>query len=318
MKQRVLGQGLAVSEIGLGCMSLSGAYGDALSIDDAAEFLRAAHGRGVRFFDTAEIYGPHLNERQVGKGLGAVRDDVVLATKFGWNIVDGKVEPGFNSRPDHIRKVCDESLARLGMDYIDLFYQHRVDPDVPIEDVAGTVADLIAAGKVRHFGLSEADAATIRRAHAVQPVTALQSEYSLWCRDVEAEILPTLRELGIGFVPFSPLGRGFLTGGVTPGLIPEGDYRAKMTRFGGEAGAKNFALVQALLALAARKGHSAAQLAIAWVLHQGNDIVPIPGTRRIERLEENIAAAAIRLTAQDIADIEAAMPAAEVVGGRYW
>lgn len=318
MRQRTLGQGLAVSEIGLGCMSLSGAYGDALTIEDAADFLRAAFDAGVTFFDTAEIYGPHLNERQVGKGLGALRDEVVIATKFGWNIVDGKVEPGFNSRPDHIRRVCDESLSRLGMDHIDLLYQHRLDPDVPVEDVAGTVRDLIAEGKVRHFGLSEADAQSIRQAHAVQPVTALQSEYSLWCRDVEAEILPTLRELGIGFVPFSPLGRGFLTGQVLPGTLPEGDYRAKMARFKGEAGDRNFALVQALRALAARKGHSPGQLAIAWVLAQGQDIVPIPGTRRLDRLRENIAAAAIVLSAEELAEIENAVPATEVVGGRYW
>ena len=320
MQQRQLGQGLVVSAIGLGCMGLSGVYGEALDIDDAADFLRAAHDRGVTFFDTAEIYGPFLNERQVGKGLGAraLRDQVVIATKFGFNLVDGKTEPGFNSRPDHIRAVVDQSLARLGMDYIDLLYQHRLDPDVPVEDVAGTVGELIRAGKVRHFGMSEADAASIRRAHAVQPVTALQSEYSLWCRDVEAEILPTLRDLGIGFVPFSPLGRGFLTGQVTPGSLAEGDWRATLQRFRGEAGEKNFALVQSLLALAARKGHTPGQLAIAWVLAQGDDIVPIPGTRRIERLDENIAAADIALSADDLAEIEAAMPAAEVVGGRYW
>lgn len=318
LKQRNLGQGLAVSAIGLGCMSLSGAYGEALEMDDAGDFLRAAVDRGITFFDTAEVYGPHLNERQLGHGLGAIRDRVTIATKFGFNIVDGKTEPGFNSRPDHIRKVVDQSLQRLGMDHIDLLYQHRVDPAVPIEDVAGTVRDLIAAGKVRHFGMSEADAATIRRAHAVQPVTALQSEYSLWCRYIEDEILPTIRELGIALVPYSPLGRGFLTGQVAPDSLPEGDWRAKMAKFGGEAGAKNFALVEGLKTLAQRKGHTPAQLALAWVLAQGDDVVPIPGTRRIERLDENIAATEIVLTPEDLAEIEAALPASEVVGGRYF
>jgi aryl-alcohol dehydrogenase-like predicted oxidoreductase len=304
--------------IGLGCMSLSGAYGPALSEADAGDLLRAAYDRGVNFFDTAEMYGPFVNEMQLGKGLASIRDKVVIATKFGFKLVPGEKQPrGFDSRPEHIREVVDASLARLGTDHIDLLYQHRPDPEVPIEDVAGTVAELIRAGKVRHFGLSEADAATIRRAHAVHPVTALQSEYSLWTRDVEQDILPTLRELGIGFVPFSPLGRGFLTGGLTPGALPENDWRSRMPRFSGEAADHNFALVRALEALAARKGHSAGQLAIAWVLHQGDAIVPIPGTRRLERLEENIAAADIELTAQDLAEIEAAFPVAEVVGGRY-
>jgi aryl-alcohol dehydrogenase-like predicted oxidoreductase len=318
MKTRVLGKGLQVSAIGLGCMSLSGAYGPALSDADAGDLLRAAYDRGVTFFDTAEMYGPFVNETQLGKGLASIRDKVVIATKFGFKLIPGQKQPqGMDSRPEHIREVVDASLARLGTDHIDLLYQHRPDPAVPIEDVAGTVADLIRAGKVRHFGLSEADAPTIRRAHAVQPVTALQSEYSLWTRDVEQDILPTLRELGIGFVPFSPLGRGFLTGRVAPGALPDTDWRAKMPRFSGEAADRNFALVRALEALGARKGHSAGQLAIAWVLHQGDDIVPIPGTRRLDRLEENIAAADIELTAQDLAEIEAAFPVAEVVGGRY-
>ncbi len=318
MKTRVLSKGLEVSAIGLGCMSLSGAYGAALSETAAGDLLRAAYDRGVTFFDTAEVYGPFLNETQLGKGLAAIRDQVVIATKFGFKITPGQAGPqGMDSRPEHIREVVDASLARLGTDHIDLLYQHRPDPAVPIEDVAGTVADLIRAGKVRHFGLSESDAATIRRAHAVHPVAALQSEYSLWTRDVEDEILPTLRELGIGFVPFSPLGRGFLTGRVAPGALPESDWRAKMPRFGGDAGDRNFALVRALETLAARKGHSAGQLAIAWVLHQGDDIVPIPGTRRLDRLEENIAAADIELTAQDLAEIEAAFPVGEVIGERY-
>jgi aryl-alcohol dehydrogenase-like predicted oxidoreductase len=320
MQKRILGQGLEVSAIGLGCMSLSGAYGDALPLGDAGDLLRGAYDRGVTFFDTAEVYGPHLNERQLAAGLAAIRDKVVIATKFGFRVApDGSQTKGFDSRPAHIREAVDASLARLGTDYIDLLYQHRVDPDVPIEDVAGTVAELIAAGKVRHFGMSEADAATIRRAHAVQPVTALQSEYSLWTRDVEADVLPTLRELGIGFVPFSPLGRGFLTGGIKPGAtFSERDSRARMMRYSGDNAVQNYALVEALQALAATKGVSAGQLAIAWVLHQGDDIVPIPGTRRLERLEENIAAADIALTFDDIAAIEQALPAAQVAGGRYF
>jgi aryl-alcohol dehydrogenase-like predicted oxidoreductase len=318
MKKRTLGQGLEVSAIGLGCMSLSGAYGTALSMEAAAEVLRGAYDRGVTFFDTAEMYGPYLGETQVGKGLGPIREHVVIATKFGFRMNPGDPMPkGLDSRPAHIREVVDASLARLGTDHIDLLYQHRVDPEVPIEDVAGTIRDLIAEGKVRHFGMSEADAATIRRAHAVQPVTALQSEYSLWTRDVEAEILPTLRELGIGFVPFSPLGRGFLTGDIKPGAIPEGDFRAAMPRFSGEAGAHNFALVQALQELAGEKGCTSGQLAIAWVLHQGDDFVPIPGTRKLERLEENIGAAEIALSAADLARIEAAFPKGAVQGPRY-
>jgi aryl-alcohol dehydrogenase-like predicted oxidoreductase len=277
MKKRILGNDLEVSALGLGCMSLSGAYGAALSETAASDLLRAAYDRGVTFFDTAEMYGPFVNETQLGKGLGSIRDKVVIATKFGFKITPGASLPqGMDSRPAHIREVVDASLARLGTDYIDLLYQHRVDPEVPIEEVASTVAGLIREGKVRHFGMSEADAATIRRAHAVQPLTALQSEYSLWTRDVEAEILPTLRELGIGFVPFSPLGRGFLTGGLKPGTLPETDWRSRMPRFTGAAADQNLVLVQALEALAERKGYSAGQLAIAWVLHQGDDIVPGP------------------------------------------
>jgi aryl-alcohol dehydrogenase-like predicted oxidoreductase len=319
MHKRILGGKLEVSAVGLGCMSLSGAYGPALSEAEAVALVRAAHDRGVTFFDTAEMYGPFVNERQLGAALSGIRDKVVIATKFGFNIdAQGKQGEGFDSRPAHIREVVEASLQRLRTDYIDLLYQHRLDPNVPIEDVAGTVGKLIREGKVRAFGLSEADAQSIRRAHAVQPVTALQSEYSLWTRDVEAEVLPTLRELGIGFVPFSPLGRGFLTGSVKPDSLPEDDWRAKMARFGGANGAKNYALVQALQALAVKTGHTAGQLAIAWVLHQGQDIVPIPGTRRLERLEENIAAADIVLSADDLAAIDAAFPQAEVAGGRYW
>ena len=319
MKKRMLGQGLEVSALGLGCMSLSGAYGDALSEPEAGELLRAAYDMGVTFFDTAEIYGPFVNERQLGAGLAGIRDKVVIATKFGFRLnSDGTVGKGFDSRPEHIREVADAALMRLKTDFIDLFYQHRPDPDVPVEDVAGAVGDLIRAGKVRHFGLSESGADLIRRAHAVTPVTALQSEYSLWSREVEAEILPTLAELGIGFVPFSPLGRGFLTGGVKPGSLAEGDWRANMARFKGDAHARNMALVEALEKLAAEKGCTSGQLAIAWVLHRGADFVPIPGTRKRERLEENIAAAEIVLSPDEMAAIESTFPAEAVVGGRYW
>jgi aryl-alcohol dehydrogenase-like predicted oxidoreductase len=318
MRKRILGGELEVSAIGLGCMSLSGAYGEALPMDDAADVLRGAFERGVTFFDTAELYGLGLGERQVGKGLRPVRDEVVIATKFGFKFDPPDPYPkGTDSRPEHIREVCDASLQRLGIDAIDLFYQHRLDPEVPVEDVAGAVGELIRAGKVRHFGMSEADAASIRRAHAVQPVTALQSEYSLWTRDLEAEVMPTLRELGIGLVPFSPLGRGFLTASVKPDAIPEGDFRANMPRFKGAAGAHNYRLVEALERLAREKGATPGQLALAWVLHQGDDVVPIPGTRRLSRIEENSAAADIDLTAADLAAIEEAFPMEAVAGGRY-
>ncbi len=320
MKKRVLGQGLEVSAIGLGCMSLSGAYGEALSMEAAGDLLRAAVDRGVTLFDTAQIYGPFLNERQVGKALAPIRDQVTIATKFGFILEEGNSAPlGVDSSPANIRKTVDESLARLGTGHIDLLYQHRLDRKVPVEDVAGTVRDLIAEGKVRHFGMSEADidAASIRRAHAVQPVTAVQLEYSLWTRGIEDEVLPALRELGIGLVPYSPLGRGFLTGAVRPGAIAKGDFRANMPRFQGAAGEHNYALVEALQMIAADKGCTAGQIAIAWVLHQGDAIVPIPGTRRIDRLEENIGAADVVLSAADLAAIEAAFPAAQVQGGRY-
>ena len=318
MQTRVLGGTLEVSAIGLGCMSLSGAYGGALSEAEAVDLLRAAYDRGVTFFDTAEIYGPYVSEQYLGAGLSGIRDKVVIATKFGFKFdANGKQTEGFDSRPSRIREFVEASLKRLRTDYIDLLYQHRLDPEVPVEEVAGTVGDLIREGKVRAFGMSEADAASIRRAHAVQPVTALQSEYSLWSRDVETEILPTLKELGIGFVPFSPLGRGFLTGEVKPDSLPETDWRSKMVRFKGENGAKNFALVEALQALAAKTGHSSGQLAIAWVLHQGVDICPIPGTRRLDRIEENIAAADIGLSADDLAAIERTFHKGAVLGSRY-
>lgn len=321
MERRRLGDGLEVSALGLGCMSVSGAYGPRLSQDECDALLRGAFESGVNFFDTAEIYGPFIGEEMVGKALAPIRDQVVVATKFGFRTQNeaepGKPIQGFDSRPEHIREVCDASLSRLGMECIDLLYQHRVDPDVPIEDVAGTVGDLIREGKVRHFGMSEAPAELIRRAHAVQPVAAVQSEYSLWTREVEQTVLPTLRELGIGFVPYSPLGRGFLTGGVKPGQLAADDWRSNMPRFSGEAGEHNFRLVEALLSLAGRKGVTAGQLALAWVLHQGDDIVPIPGTRRLDRLRENVAAADIVLSADELAEIEQAMPAAEVQGGRY-
>jgi aryl-alcohol dehydrogenase-like predicted oxidoreductase len=318
MRKRTLGGRLEVSAIGLGCMSLSGAYGKALAMEDAAAVLRGAYERGVTFFDTAELYGPFLGEEQVGRGLGPVRDKVVIATKFGFKFDPPDPYPrGMDSRPEHIRAVCDASLKRLGIETIDLFYQHRVDPEVPIEDVAGTVGELIREGKVRCFGMSEADAGTIRRAHAVQPVTALQSEYSLWTRDLEAEVIPTLRELGIGLVPYSPLGRGFLTASVKPDSVPDDDFRANMPRFKGDAAERNYRLVEALKALAVEKGATPGQLALAWVLHQGQDFVPIPGSRRIDRIAENIAAADIDLTAADLAAIENAFPKDAVAGGRY-
>ncbi len=315
MKKRILGQGLEVSRLGLGCMSLSGAYGEALAMDDAVRFLRGAYDRGITFFDTAEIYGPFLNEEQLGEALSPIRDEVTIATKFGFRI---PMDAGLDSRPGHIREVVEASLRRLKTDHIDLLYQHRPDPDVPVEDVAGTVAALIGEGKVRHFGLSNSTAEQIRRAHAVHPVSALQVEYSLWTRTIEAEILPTCREMGIGLVPYSPLGRGFLTGGVKPGAIPEGDWRSKLVRFVGDAADANYRLVQALQALAAEKGCTSAQLALAWVMHQGEDVVPIPGTRKLERLDENIAGSALALTSQDLAAIERAFPAEAVVGGPYW
>jgi len=318
MDKRKLGNGLEVSKLGLGCMSISGAYGDRLDQSEADALLRRAYELGIDFFDTAEIYGPFIGEEMVGRALAPVRDRVIIATKFGFRIdPDTGRRGGFDSRPEHIVEVVEASLRRLGIDHIDLLYQHRPDPAVPIEDVAETVRGLIAAGKVRWFGLSEADPASIRKAHAVQPVAALQSEYSLWTRDIEAEVLPTIGELGIGLVPFSPLGRGFLTGAVKPGELVSSDLRTTMPRFQADAAANNSRLVDALALVAREKNCTPAQLALAWVLHQGEDLVPIPGTRRIERLEENVAATQIALSADDLATIEAALPASEVVGERY-
>jgi aryl-alcohol dehydrogenase-like predicted oxidoreductase len=322
MQLRTLGSGtssLEVSAIGLGCMGMSRSYGpNPGSRDDMIAVLRGAVDRGITLFDTAEVYGPFVNEELVGEALAPVRDQVVIATKFGFQLDDEGRSVGTDSRPEHIRQVADASLRRLGTDVIDLFYQHRVDPQVPIEDVAGTVAELIEAGKVRHFGLSEAGADTIRRAHAVQPVTALQSEYSLWTRDPEPEILPTLGELGIGFVPFSPLGRGYLTGALDASTqLADGDMRAGLPRFSEANRRANQAFVELLGAVAARKGCTTAQVALAWLLAQQPWIVPIPGTRRISRLEENIGAADVGLTAEDLAEIAAGAEQIEVSGARY-
>ena len=320
MKTRKLGtQGLEVSAIGFGCMGLNAVYGPAPDEADALAVLRRAVELGVTFFDTAEIYGMTANEVLVGKGLKDVRDRVVIATKFGFDIeeaIKAGRPAGTNSRPDHIREVADASLKRLGIDVIDLFYQHRVDPNVPIEDVAGAVGDLVKAGKVKYFGLSEAGPDTIRRAHAVHPVSALQSEYSLWTRDPERTVLPICRELGIGFVPYSPLGRGFLAGALT-GQPADNDFRRFMPRFQGEALQKNLSLVDTLARLAGEKGRTSAQLALAWLLSRADDIAPIPGTTKISRLEENVAAADIVLSAEDLAAIEAAVPETAVEGARY-
>ncbi|SFS66122.1 aldo/keto reductase [Saccharopolyspora flava] len=318
MHTRTLGQGLEVSAVGLGAMGMSQSYGpNPGSRDDMIGVLRyAVEEAGITFVDTAEVYGPFVNEELVGEALRPLRDRVVIATKFGWDIQDGKTV-GTNSRPEHIRRVADESLGRLGIDAIDLFYQHRVDPDVPIEDVAGTVAELVQAGKVRHFGLSEAGAATIRRAHAVHPVTAVQSEYSLWTRDPEPEVLPTCAELGVGFVPFSPLGRGFLTGTVSTSEFTEGDIRNAIPRF--EAGNldANQALVAQVRALAEAREAAPGQVALAWLLAQQPWIVPIPGTRRRERLDENAGATRVALSADEIADLNALASRTGVQGNRY-
>jgi len=318
MKTRTLGQnGLEVSALGLGCMGMSYAYGTAPDKDAMVALLRAAIERGVTFFDTAEVYGPFANEELLGEALAPVRESVVIATKFGFRIEDGQ-QNGVNSHPDHIRAVAEASLKRLRTDVIDLFYQHRVDPDVPIEDVAGTVGDLIREGKVRHFGLSEAAPETIRRAHAVQPVTALQSEYSLWWRRPEDEILPTLEELGIGFVPYSPLGRGFLTGKIDASTnFESGDFRTNLPRFSQEARAANQKLVDLLAEIARAKLATPAQIALAWLLAQKPWIVPIPGTTKLNRLEENIMAASIELTPGDLDAIEHAAASVPVEGDRY-
>ncbi|WP_257312596.1 aldo/keto reductase [Geothrix fuzhouensis] len=321
MQKRILGNnGLDVSALGLGCMGLSFGLGPAVEKQEGTALIRAAVEKGVTFFDTAEVYGPWVNEELVGEALAPFKGRVAIATKFGFAIdqVTGQNPGGLNSRPERIRAVAEASLKRLRVDAIDLFYQHRVDPEVPIEDVAGTVKDLIREGKVRHFGLSEAGAATIRRAHAVQPVTALQSEYSLFWREPEAEIIPTLEELGIGFVPFSPLGKGFLTGKIdeTTTFDPT-DFRNIVPRFTPEARKANLALVQVLKALAAAKGVTPAQLALAWLLAQKPWIVPIPGTTKLHRLEENLGGAALDLTTDDLKAIEAAASKVELQGARY-
>ncbi len=317
MQKRILGRsGLEVSAIGLGCMGLSYAYGPAPERTDAIRLLRGAFERGVTFFDTAEAYGPFANEDLLGEALAPVRDQVVIATKFGF--AGGVPADGMDSRPENIRAVTEAALKRLRTDRIDLLYQHRVDPNVPIEEVAGTVAALIAEGKVKHFGMSEAGVDTIRRAHAVQPVAALQSEYSLWWREPEREILPALEELGIGFVPFSPLGRGFLTGAITADTqLASDDFRNRIPRFAAEARAANQALVDRIGEIAAAKQATPAQIAIAWLLAQKPWIVPIPGTTKLHRLEENIGGAEIALTIDELREIGAALDAIPVAGDRY-
>ncbi len=318
MHTRTLGQDLRVSAIGLGAMGMSMSYGpNPGSREEMIDVLRGAVDLGVTFFDTAEVYGPYVNEELVGEALEPVRDDVVIATKFGWHIVEGKMV-GLDSSPAQIRRVADASLQRLRIDTIDLFYQHRVDPDVPIEDVAGTVAELVAEGKVRHFGLSEAGATTIRRAHAVHPVTAVQSEYSLWTRDPEPEVLPTCAELGIGFVPFSPLGKGFLTGTVsTDTEFAEGDIRRRVPRFEAENLAANQALVDRVRELATTKDVTPGQIALAWLLAQHPWIVPIPGTRRLSRVEENAGATAVALSADERSELDHLTETVGVAGNRY-
>jgi len=319
MKQRALGNsGLEVSALGLGCMGMSFGYGPAGDEQEMISVIRSAVDLGVTFFDTAEAYGPFKNEELVGKALAPIREQVVIATKFGFHFdADGK-QAGLNSRPEHIKEVAEAALERLNTDRIDLFYQHRVDPDVPIEDVAGAVKQLIQAGKVRHFGLSEAGVQTIRRAHAVQPVTALQSEYSLWWREPEAEILPALEELGIGFVPFSPLGRGFLTGKIDASTtFDSADFRNTVPRFTPEARNANRALVDLLGSIAQRKHATPAQIALAWLLAQKPWIVPIPGTTKLPRLQENVAAASVELTEGDLRDVERAASQITVQGARY-
>jgi aryl-alcohol dehydrogenase-like predicted oxidoreductase len=325
MDKRYLGSsGLEVSAIGLGCMGMSFSYGPPKDEQEMIALLRAAVERGVTFFDTAEVYGPYINEELLGKALSPVRGQLVIATKFGFDLNPGRDPrgmggtPALNSRPENIRAVADASLKRLNVDAIDLFYQHRVDPDVPIEEVAGAVRDLIQAGKVKHFGLSEASAQTVRRAHAVQPVTALQSEYSLWWRQPEVEIIPTLEELGIGLVPYSPLGKGFLTGQIDASTrFGSDDFRSTLPRFAAEARQANLALVDLITQIAERKQATPAQIALAWLLAQHPWIVPIPGTTKLHRLEENIAAASLVLTPAERDEIEAAAAKITVQGNRY-
>lgn len=317
MQKRILGRdGLEVSALGFGCMGLSYGYGPATDRKDAVELIRAAFERGVTFFDSAEAYGPGINEEVVGEALEPVRDQVVIATKFGF--VNGVPAEGLDSQPERIRQVADEALKRLRTDRIDLFYQHRVDPNVPIEDVAGTVKELIEAGKVKHFGLSEAGPDAIRRAHKVQSVTALQSEYSMFWREPEAQILPLLEELGIGFVPFAPLGKGFLTGRLDPKMVfAKDDFRSTVPRFQAEALAANQALVDLVMAIASEKSCTPAQIALAWLLAQRPWIVPIPGTTKLYRLEENLGGVDVVLTSDDLARIAQALDGIEVHGARY-
>ncbi len=315
-KRKLGGQGLEVSALGLGCMGMSFAYSGR---DEAESFatIRRALELGVTFLDTAEMYGPYENEVLVGKAIAGKRDQVVIATKFGFKIVDGKTQ-GTDSRPEHVKEVCEASLKRLNTDRIDLFYQHRVDKAVPIEDTVGAMADLVKEGKVRFLGLSEASAKTLRRAQAVHPISAIQSEYSLWERGVEAEVLPACRELGIGFVPYSPLGRGFLTGAAKRAEdYPADDARRNHPRFQGENFDRNMTIVEAVKAIAAEKGATAGQIALAWLLAQGPDIVPIPGIKRRSYLEENVAAAAIALSQPDLDRLDAAAPRGAAAGGRY-
>jgi aryl-alcohol dehydrogenase-like predicted oxidoreductase len=320
MQKRRLGQtNLEVSAIGLGCMGMSFSYGPPKDKQEMLSLLRAAVERGVTFFDTAEVYGPFANEELVGEGLAPFRDQIVIATKFGFKLKsDGPGWAGVDSRPEHIKEVAEASLKRLQTDWIDLFYQHRVDPDVPIEEVAGAVKELIQAGKVKHFGLSEAGVPTIRRAHAVQPVTALQSEYSLWTRTPEKEVIPALEELGIGFVPYSPLGRGFLTGHIDQNTtFDSSDFRNRLPRFTPEALKANQSLVELLGRIARRKKVTAAQIALAWLLSQKPWIVPIPGTTKLHRLEENLDAVALDLTPEDLREIDDAASKINVQGNRY-
>jgi aryl-alcohol dehydrogenase-like predicted oxidoreductase len=320
MQKRTLGKSsLEVSALGLGCMGMSFGYGPAADKQEMISLIRTAVERGVTFFDTAEVYGPFTNEELVGEALAPLRDGVVIATKFGFRLdpTTGK-QAGLDSRPEHIKQVAEASLKRLRTDVIDLFYQHRVDPEVPIEDVAGAVKDLIQAGKVKHLGLSEAGVKTIRRAHAVQPVTALQSEYSLWWREPEAEVIPTLEELGIGFVPFSPLGKGFLTGKIDESTkFDSSDFRNVVPRFTPEARKANQALVDLLGTIAKQKNATPAQIALAWLLAQKPWIVPIPGTTKLHRLDENLGAAALELTSGDLREMESAASKITVEGARY-
>ncbi len=319
MQKRQLGNsGLEVSALGLGCMGLSFGYGPATDKQQAIGLIRSAVDQGVTFFDTAEIYGPFTNESLLGEALAPVRDKVVIATKFGFDLPQPDNRQVLNSRPEHIRQAVEGSLKRLNIDTIDLLYQHRVDPNVPIEDVAGTVKELIEEGKVKHFGLSEAGAQTIRRAHTVQPITALQSEYSMWWREPEREIIPTLEELGIGFVPFSPLGKGFLTGAISDSTtFDSNDFRNVVPRFTQEARRANQVLVDTLGDIARQKDATPAQIALAWLLAQKPWIVPIPGTTKLHRLQENLAAAALTLGVEELKNIEAALTAIEVQGARY-